>query len=81
MKKTYVKPEVYFESFELSANIATGCSTITKTLNEEQLCGFFDGVDIIFLNGMSACTYPTTDGSYNSMCYHHPAADTKLFSS
>lgn len=25
MKRTYVKPEVYFENFELSANIATGC--------------------------------------------------------
>ena len=27
MKKPYVKPEVYFESFELSACIATGCDT------------------------------------------------------
>lgn len=26
MKKTYVRPEVYFESFELSTSIATGCS-------------------------------------------------------
>ena len=26
MKKTYVRPEVYFENFELSTNIATGCS-------------------------------------------------------
>ena len=26
MKKTYVKPEVYFESFELSASIADNCA-------------------------------------------------------
>ena len=25
MKKTYVKPEVHFESFELSTNIAYAC--------------------------------------------------------
>lgn len=33
MKKTYVKPEVYFESFELSASIADNCG---KPLNLNQ---------------------------------------------
>ena len=30
MKKQYVKPELYFEDFELSANIATGCEAPTN---------------------------------------------------
>lgn len=34
MKKTYVKPEVYFESFELSASIADNCG---KPLNLNQV--------------------------------------------
>ena len=39
MKKTYVKPEVYFESFELSASIADNCGT---PLNLNQMT-FFTG--------------------------------------
>ena len=31
MKKTYVKPEVHFESFELSTNIAYACGKPTHT--------------------------------------------------
>ena len=29
MKKVYKKPELYFDSFELNANIALGCALIS----------------------------------------------------
>lgn len=78
MKKTYVKPEVYFESFELSANIATGCSTITKTLNEDQQCAYHDGFEVIFLEKNSGCTTKATE---DRLCYHNPHDGNKLFTS
>lgn len=76
MKKPYVRPEVYFESFELSANIATGCALpINHQVNGcNQGLGDFDG--IVFLE--NACTL--TVGK-DGICYHVPFDQTKLFTS
>lgn len=80
MKKTYTKPELYFESFELSANIATGCGIITKTLTENA-CGYIQpGVGVLFVDSSTGCDYQGADGD-NSVCYHVPTSDVKLFTS
>lgn len=80
MKKTYVKPQVYFESFQLSANIAAGCGPTTKLATEQAQCGFDDGSGkIIFLQDITGCAYGQDEGS-NSICYH-TFEGNKLFTS
>lgn len=80
MKKTYTKPELYFESFELSANIATGCGIITKN-QTQNMCGFDQpGVGTLFVEGITVCSYQGADGD-NSVCYHVPTSDVRLFTS
>lgn len=79
MKKAYVKPELYFEDFELSENMATGCGMITKQLGKDA-CGFDDGVTTIFISTNTGCKYTAEDG-YGSICYHVPTDAGMLFTS
>lgn len=82
MKKAYVKPEIYFESFELSANIATGCVNITKSL-AEWVCGVdVPGVGIAFTSKISGCVYNEgVEDGFGGVCYHNPSDSTNLFTS
>ena len=80
MKKAYVKPEIYFESFELSANIATACPKATHTPSDN-MCGVnIDGVGMVFLYAIAECKYKGADGDY-STCYHNPDSNLNLFNS
>ena len=79
MKKTYVKPELYFESFELSSNIASGCQTITKLQSKETACGYNDGVDVIFTSSMGGCN--VKDDGTGKICYDVPSDSNRLFTS
>ena len=80
MKKTYTKPELYFESFELSANIATGCGIITKTATQG-ICGYDQpGIGTLFVQKEAGCSYIGADGDY-SVCYDVPTGELKLFTS
>ena len=67
MKKAYSKPQIYFESFSLSQNIAAGCE-ITDPKDERL---YFTGLGYAF---SSSCDVPMTDaggdGEYNGICYH-----------
>lgn len=79
MKKQYVKPELYFEDFELSANIAAGC--IKATNYAAYVCTYETGGEKVFSGGEdSECTVTPENGA-PSLCYDNPTADTKLFSS
>ena len=79
MKKTYIKPEVYFEDFELSANIASGCATPTNHAMDE--CGsLVPGIGVMFLDSVQQCVYKGQDGD-QSICYQVPTDATRLFTS
>lgn len=74
MKKAYTKPEIVFESFSLSQNIAAGCEEKTNTPAQGQ-CGIEFGAEILFLDTAgSLCTDKIKnvggDGEYNGLCYH-----------
>lgn len=76
MKKTYIKPEVYFEDFELSANIAAGCGKIVP--HAEGQCRFdVTGMGTVFTSNLE-CGYPPEEAG---LCYHNPDGDAKLFGS
>ena len=80
MKKPYVKPEVYFENYELSANIAVGCGTgfnhDNTIFSSPSNCQYFFGADKVFLD-FSSCTLIKPD----KFCYNVPTDNQAIFSS
>lgn len=85
MKKIYSKPEIAFESFSMSTNIAAGCEQPTNLPSNNE-CGLdFSGV-YIFLDTMSGCVEKVPsdggDGEWNTICYHVPdGGKNNLFTS
>ena len=85
MKKVYSKPEIMFEDFTLSVNIAGDCEEKTN-LPSNSTCGMdFSGLTV-FLDNMGGCSdikVPSSngDGEYDGICYHIPTGDKNLFNS
>ncbi len=78
MKKSYVKPQVYFESFQLSANIAGNCKFITN--HQKSSCGYQTTAGVLFFDTMTAiCDMPTQEGE--KYCYDNPVDEGRLFTS
>ena len=79
MKKEYKKPELLFESFELSVNIAAGCSENFRVGLSENTCSIeVVGVGKTFVI-QPICSYVPPDDA--KCCYHIPTADTRHFGS
>lgn len=83
MKKTYTKPQIIFEDFILSANIAGNCEVKTETSSRGN-CAYtyideFFGEMKLFTLDVGACSDKEQDG-YNGICYH-TFADNSLFNS
>lgn len=87
MKKYYSKPEILFEDFSVSCNIA---SCEVKAVAAWDACGYpieSLGGKTVFISAATGCKYTKvepygdgTDGSYNEICYHVPD-DYNLFGS
>ena len=82
MKKRYEKPQIVFEDFALSTNIAANCEHQTS-LQTEGACGLDFGGDMIFLINVTGCKekYDVDDGQFNGICYHVPIETSNLFNS
>lgn len=80
MKKTYAKPQIVFESFQLTANIAGGCNTGPNSA-DEATCGYNDNGWIVFQNSAVCNVLAGPDGNYNRLCYHVPTGDMSVFTS
>jgi hypothetical protein len=88
MKKEYMKPEIMFESFSLSQNIAAGCE---KKINGPSAgnCGLEFGAQTIFFEEMSGvCTFEVVQGGinpyapdYNGLCYNTVSDTANIFNS
>lgn len=76
MKKTYTRPVVSFESFELSTSIAAGCAT--KSNHAEECLFEVPGVGAVFLDKATGCEFTPEEGH---VCYHVPTDQTILFTS
>lgn len=80
MKKVYMKPQIAFESFQLTSNIAGDCNTKPASA-DETTCGYNDNGWIIF-QGNPPCNFPIRqDGIYDKICYHVPTGDISVFTS
>ena len=87
MKKRYEKPQIVFEDFTLSTNIAGDCGTIIdgQSLGNCALEGT-GGINV-FILGVFACEFTPTDmgfvndDAYDGICYHVPIPSQSLFNS
>lgn len=84
MKKTYTTPQIAFESFVLSTNIAGDCEVKTWTPSKGN-CAYsytdeFLGEVKLFTSDVNACKTINADGEYNGICYH-VFVDNSLFNS
>ena len=80
MKKTYAKPQIVFESFQLTANIAGDCN-IRPNITNEATCGYNDNGWIVFQNDAVCNVLAGPDGKHNGLCYHVPTGDISVFTS
>lgn len=76
MKKTYVKPMMGFESFELSTNIAGTCGNSVG--HAEGQCTVFPGFDKLFVGEF--CDQKI-DNDGDKWCYHNPSDSERIFAS
>ena len=77
MKKTYVKPELVVESFQLNAATAANCSEdgLVPLGRAENDCGVdkSDEIGGYFVLGSCDFDEATGDGKYDGICYHGPS--------
>ena len=80
MKKPYVKPQIAFESFQLSTSIAASCALLGSQL-AQYVCPVTDPESgfVLFADSVaSPCDTVPTNGS---ICYDVPVANWNVFSS
>jgi len=83
MRKQYVKPQIIFEDFSLSENIAAGCE-IRINNSAQGTCGYaYEGGygATIFINETTGCSVQIPDSENNGFCYHVPIENNSLFNS
>lgn len=84
MKKVYEKPQIMFESFTLSTNIAGDCEHKTWTPNSGTCAYEIEtvvGTRFVFISEVQSCTTKEQDGEFNGICYHNPSEANNLFNS
>ena len=82
MRKIYSKPEIIFESFSMSTNIAGDCSEPYVKNPSKGSCGIATSSgQRIFVDKSTGCDYPDDDGLYNNLCYDVPMGYEGLFNS
>ena len=80
MKKMYQKPEIIFEDFLMSTNIAAGCEVRpgSEELNIPSL-------GVLFTNSGESCTYIPDmnggDGGAGGICYQVHVDERNIFNS
>jgi len=86
MKKTYSKPEIFYESFAACTNIAAGCERIVGNPSKDSCAIEGSGGVAVFTDTLSVCDFtPEKMGQaadqWDGFCYHVPTEKTNLFNS
>lgn len=79
MKKQYIAPDICFESFELSADIAAGCGLIGSN-SAQMVCPVYDPESGWTLLTIANCDMPPASEN-DTICYHVPLGSNNVFSS
>ncbi len=82
MKKAYVKPQIVFESFQLSTSIAASCALIGTQL-AQYVCPFEDPDSgfLIFAESVASPCDTAPVGGNDSVCYDVPNESWNVLSS
>ena len=86
MKKKYVKPQIYIETFALDTSIAGTCESIVGNPTKGACAVIGTGNVKIFDGSISDCKY-TPEGmggakdQWDGFCYHVPLDNKDLFNS
>lgn len=75
MKKSYVKPQLYFENFQLSTSIAAGCGFATNHAKGD--CNYIPNVGTVFSQNPTCLIVPDESG----VCYQISVDGQKVFTS
>ena len=91
MKKVYTAPQILFESFTMSTNIAAGCESIVGNPTQGTCAVLGSGGVAIFNGTIGTCDFTpgeifganadNTDEMMNGLCYHVPTEELNLFNS
>ncbi len=86
MKKVYTAPQILFESFTMSTNIAGNCEGIVGNPTQGTCAVIGTGSQAIFTDTVTACEFtPDTFGQpedqWDGFCYHVPSEYNNLFNS
>ena len=88
MKKTYSKPEISFESFVMSTNIAGDCEKPFVNNATKGVCAVIGsgGITVFDSKVGGACKFTPeglggTPDIYDGLCYHVPTEAKNLFNS
>lgn len=81
MKKVYTAPQILFESFAMSTNIAANCDKIIRTFDQGNCAYEGTGGIMLFTVAIGACEFKSDDDASNGFCYHVPGEDNDLFNS
>lgn len=92
MKKVYSAPDILFESFVMSTNIAGDCEILPTDWLQSNYnsCGHVYGDYIIFGTDLGGCNgsgdayrQVNPDSGYfkDSYCYHVPSVESNIFNS
>ena len=84
MRKTYSKPEIVFENFSLSTNIAGDCEGIVGNPAKGTCAVVGTGGINMFDSSaeVGICVFTPSDGDkWDAFCYHVPTEYNNLFNS
>jgi hypothetical protein len=85
MKRAYSTPDIVFENFSLNENIASANSNCSRNISNmsSNECGLLYGEKVVFTIAAMGCSFKTQDGNpmFDSLCYHIPTAENRLFNS
>ncbi len=80
MKKQYIKPQIMFDSFELTDCIAAGCAFLNSNI-QPYVCAVLDKeLGFTLFTDIGICD-STPPGGNDSICYHIPVADYNVYTS
>ena len=87
MKKSYNKPQIMFESFLMSTNIAGNCEAPFVDNPTKGSCAVIGSGGLAIFDGLvSACNADPKEmqlpaDMWNGLCYHVPTEAANLFNS
>lgn len=82
MKRKYEAPVMSFEDFELSMNIAAGCTERIDTHANGSCALNVPGIGNVFTSTYAICSdFKSETGEYDGYCYDVPFGDNRLFNS